>query len=65
MTVRGVTDTRDMSTQESLPGLAADEWRVDDRTREIGRQGLAEARAALAAARRRAEEREREMRTAA
>ena len=26
------------------------DWRIDDRTREIGRKGLAEARAALQAA---------------
>ena len=51
--------------QASLPGLAVDEWRVDDQTREVGRRGLAEARAALDAARRRAEDREREMHEAA
>ncbi len=46
------------STQERLPLSIVDEgWRLDQRTREIGRRGLAEARAALAAAVRRAEER--------
>jgi hypothetical protein len=34
-----------------------DDWRLDDRTREVGRRGVAEARAALEAARRRAEAR--------
>lgn len=54
-----------MSVQECLPlGMEADEWRLDDRTREIGRQGLADARAALEQAARRAEQREAERRFA-
>lgn len=49
-------------TQERLPlGLTADEWRLDERTREVGRQGLAAARAALQDATRRAEAREHDM----
>ena len=37
--------------QQPLPlRLVDDEWRLDPQTREIGRRGLAEARAALAAA---------------
>ena len=32
------------------------EWHIDDQTREVGRKGLAQARAALAAADRRAAE---------
>ena len=43
------------NTQTRLP--IADngaEWKLDDRTREIGRRGLADARAALAEAARRA-----------
>jgi hypothetical protein len=35
----------------------AEDWRIDDQTREVGRRGLAAARAALAAAARRSEER--------
>jgi hypothetical protein len=34
--------TRQLSLIESPP-----EWRLDDRTREVGRRGVAEARAAL------------------
>jgi hypothetical protein len=47
------------NTQTHLP-LADNgaEWKLDDRTREIGRRGLAEARAALAEAARRAAARE-------
>ena len=41
---------------EDLDG--ADAWRLDDRTREAGRRGLAQARAALAAAGQRAARRE-------
>jgi hypothetical protein len=47
--------------QEQLPLGAAspdDEWRLDAHHRQIGRRGLAEARAALAAAAQRAAERE-------
>ncbi len=56
-------------TQQHLPFLGADdEWRLDDQTREAGRRGVAEARAALAAAERRAaawrEERESAQRAA-
>jgi hypothetical protein len=41
--------------QQQLPlRLVPDDWRLDEHTRELGRQGLAEARAALAAATRRA-----------
>jgi hypothetical protein len=41
--------------QQRLPlRLVADDWRLDEHTREVGRRGLAEARAALAAATRRA-----------
>lgn len=39
-----------MSKQLTLIELPAG-WRLDDRTREVGRRGLAEARAALLAAR--------------
>ena len=39
---------------------AADGWRLDDHTREAGRRGLAQARAALAEAGRRAARREAE-----
>jgi len=46
------------ASQERLPLTVIDDWRIDPRTREAGRRGLAEARAALAAAGRRAEERE-------
>ena len=35
----------------------AEDWHIDDQTREVGRRGLAAARAALAAAARRSEER--------
>jgi hypothetical protein len=46
------------TAQEPLPleirTEAQAEWRVDAQTREIGRRGLVEARAALAEARRRA-----------
>lgn len=45
------------TTQERLPLAGVDEpgaWRLDERTREVGRRGLAEARAALADAARRA-----------
>ena len=47
-------------TQPPLPleALKDCEWRVDERTREVGRRGLADARAALAEARRRADRRE-------
>ncbi len=42
-------------TQQHLPCFEGDdEWRLDERTREVGRRGVAEARAALAAAERRA-----------
>lgn len=41
---------------------AEDDWRLDDRTREAGRRGLAEARAALAAAALRAAQRDAEAR---
>ncbi|HZQ57997.1 MAG TPA: hypothetical protein VFA84_08175 [Acidimicrobiales bacterium] len=42
------------ATQQPLPlRLVDDDWRLDERTREVGRRGLAEARAALAAAARR------------
>ena len=56
-----------MTTQERLPladlsvaeepsaGADRGAWRLDDRTREVGRRGLAAARAALAAAEARAE----------
>ncbi len=44
--------------QQALPlRIVGDDWRIDDCTRAAGRRGLAEARAALAAAARRAEER--------
>ena len=49
------------TTQERLPLIGVDDgtgWRLDERTREVGRRGLAEARAALAEAARRAAERE-------
>jgi hypothetical protein len=43
---------------------ANDEWHLDDRTREVGRRGLAEARAALALAAQRAEAKDAERRLA-
>jgi hypothetical protein len=49
--------------QQTLPlrlvgeGGRTEDWRIDDQTREVGRRGLAAARAALAAAARRSEER--------
>jgi hypothetical protein len=50
--------TRTAHRQPALPlSPAGDDWRLDPRTREVGRRGLAEARAALAAAARRAEAR--------
>jgi len=62
-----MTTTSPEATQERLPlagvtEVGADEaaaadvgaWRLDDHTREVGRRGLAEARAALAEAARRA-----------
>jgi hypothetical protein len=52
------------TAQQRLP-LGGEEWPMDDQTREIGRRGLAEARAALEAAARRAEERERQVAEAA
>ncbi|GAC1600537.1 MAG: hypothetical protein NVS3B21_27700 [Acidimicrobiales bacterium] len=63
----GETVSMTTTTQERLPladlsvaeehEAAADQavWRLDDRTREVGRRGLAAARAALAAAESRAE----------
>jgi len=46
------------AVQFRLPLAGADDdWRVDQRTREVGRRGLAEARAALAEATRRAQDR--------
>ncbi|HVM66994.1 MAG TPA: hypothetical protein VMU14_19155 [Acidimicrobiales bacterium] len=45
------------AAQQRLPlRLVDDDWRIDDHTREVGRRGIAEARAALAAATRRAAE---------
>lgn len=47
------------TSQERLPlTIVGEDWRLDQRTRDVGRRGLAEARAALAAAARRAQERE-------
>ncbi len=44
-----------MTTQLTLlPSAAAAPWQLDDATRTVGRQGLASAREALAAARLRA-----------
>jgi hypothetical protein len=43
-----------MTTQLRLIEDRPAEWRLDEQTREIGRQGLAEARAALQQAARRA-----------
>lgn len=44
-----------MTQQQLLPFFGADdEWRLDEQTREVGRRGVAEARAALVAAERRA-----------
>jgi hypothetical protein len=43
-----------MNTQLALIDDRNADWRLDDRTREAGRKGLAEARAALAKAGRRA-----------
>jgi len=46
------------TVQDRLPfTVVEDDWRLDDRTRRAGRKGLADARAALAAAARRAERR--------
>jgi hypothetical protein len=53
------------TTQEPLPlEIAAGEWHLDAHTKEIGRRGLADARAALAEAARRVEEREARRRAA-
>ncbi len=38
------------SQPQLLTSTSEPEWRIDDRTREVGRRGLAAARAALAAA---------------
>lgn len=49
------------TTQERLPLAGVDEsvtWRLDNHTREVGRRGLEQARAALAEAARRVAERE-------
>jgi hypothetical protein len=43
-----------MRTQLALIDSTQADWRLDDRTKEIGRQGLASARAALEEAARRA-----------
>jgi hypothetical protein len=63
--VTGGGDTRCMSTpiQDRLPFAGGtpwdeDDWRIDREMREVGRQGIAEARAALAAAVKRAERRD-------
>ena len=54
-----------MATQlDLLPPVDRDDWHIDDETREIGRRGLARARAALAEARARSE-RDHHHRTAA
>jgi hypothetical protein len=45
------------AVQERLPFTVVDDWRLDERTRALGREGIARARAALDAAARRAEER--------
>jgi hypothetical protein len=45
------------AVQEHLPFTVIDDWRLDERTREMGREGLARARAALDAATRRAAQR--------
>lgn len=46
----------DLALAEEPPnGVDRGGWRLDDRTREIGRRGLADARAALAAAEARAQ----------
>jgi hypothetical protein len=47
------------------PSAVEPDWRIDDETREIGRRGLARARAALAAAQARAERNDPRHRTAA
>ncbi len=53
MTVTPPGDTRSMSTQLRLiDGGARPTWRLDARTRRIGRRGVAEARRALRRARR-------------
>jgi hypothetical protein len=45
--------------QDRLPlEIGPGDWRLDEHTKEIGRRGLAEARAALAEASRRVEQRE-------
>ncbi|HEX7131312.1 MAG TPA: hypothetical protein VF228_01980 [Iamia sp.] len=44
-----------MATQLDLLPPVDPEWRIDDKTREVGRRGLAKARAALAEARARAD----------
>ncbi|MCU1353418.1 MAG: hypothetical protein JWM05_2627 [Acidimicrobiales bacterium] len=43
-----------MARQLSLIATPSAEWRLDERTREIAREGIASARAALAAAAREA-----------
>jgi hypothetical protein len=42
-----------MARQLDLMAARDTHWRLDDRTREVGRQGLAEARRGLAEARQR------------
>jgi hypothetical protein len=37
--------------QQRLPLPPADDWRIDERTREVGRRGIADARARLDALR--------------
>ncbi|QYG92047.1 hypothetical protein HC251_06075 [Iamia sp. SCSIO 61187] len=44
-----------MATQLDLLPPVDPDWRIDDETREVGRRGLAKARAALAEARARAD----------
>jgi len=47
------------TAQDPLPFASRDQtWQLDDEHRQAGRRGLADARAALAAATRRAQERE-------
>ncbi|MCU1454075.1 MAG: hypothetical protein JWN46_2221 [Acidimicrobiales bacterium] len=53
-----------MARQLSLIGETST-WRLDERTREIGRRGIASARAALAAAARHEPDHDRAGRTAA
>ncbi|MGO8872244.1 MAG: hypothetical protein ACLQPH_12745 [Acidimicrobiales bacterium] len=44
---RAVQPELPLTPPEAAPGQHADDWRLDDETRSIGRQGVAAARARL------------------